>query len=302
MKYVKQLSVTTLLILLTVFSVFPALSAENYLVLQGFAFDINAEGEAVIHGYDDRSADVVVPQRLMGADVAMIDDYAFFGDTVITSVSFNSAGMLKKIGINAFGGCDRLSAIDIPLWIEELSFGSFQNCTALEDLTLRAGIDEIPAQCFYGCAALQQVDIPASVTTIGDRAFSGCTQLRSVTIPDSVETIAANAFDGCSHIVIYCTKNSYARQYAMENAITYILTDAEMFILGDANGDYRVNINDVTTIQRHLAELEQIEGLSLSAADTNQDDVLDISDATELQKYLAEYAVPTPIGEVIVLS
>lgn len=289
-----------LIMMLPVLSVFPAFSADNYIVLQGFAFDINSQGEAVIHGYDDRFAEVVIPQRLMGADVALIDDYAFFGDEVLMTVSFNRADKLKKIGANAFYGCKGLRSIDIPPWIEELSFGSFQNCTSLNELVLREGIATIPSQCFYNCTALQRVEIPNSVTAIGDRAFMGCSQLSSVTIPDTVESIAGNAFDGCENVVINCTKDSFARQYAEENKIAYVVTDADMFILGDANGDAVVNINDVTSIQCHLVELESIMGLSLQAADTNQDGVLDVSDATNLQMFLAEYDVSNPIREVII--
>lgn len=70
-------------------------------------------------------------------------------------------------------------------------------------------------------------------------------------------------------------------------------------LLGDVDGDGDVNINDVTVIQRHLAELEQLEGIYFHAADTNQDGTVDISDATTLQMYLAEYVIPYPIGEVM---
>ena len=301
MKFLKMLTSITLLLLIAVISVFPALSAENYLVLQGFVFDIDAQGKAIIHGYDDRSPEVVIPQRLMGADVAKIDDYAFFGDEFITALSFSRADKLSTIGVNAFNGCTNIQTIEIPSWIEAISFGSFQNCTSLIDLTIDEGISEIPAQCFYGCTALQQVDIPKTVSEIGDRAFTNCSLLRSVTIPDTVDTIAANAFDGCDNIVIYCTKNSYARQYAAENKIAYFVTDTAMFVLGDANGDNHVNINDVTVIQRHLVELDSIEGISLQAADTNQDGVLNISDATFLQLFLAECDISTPVGEVIIL-
>ena len=69
------------------------------------------------------------------------------------------------------------------------------------------------------------------------------------------------------------------------------------YLLGDTNGDGRVNVRDVTAVQRHLVELEKLEGAYLIAADTNCDGELDISDATLLQMYLAEYIIPYPIGE-----
>ena len=74
-----------------------------------------------------------------------------------------------------------------------------------------------------------------------------------------------------------------------------MLTDNVM--LGDANGNDVVGVDDVSAVQRYLAELESLEGIYLHAADTNQDGVVDISDATNLQAYLAEYPVQNPIGE-----
>ena len=134
------------------------------------------------------------------------------------------------------------------------------------------------------------------VTTIGERAFQNCSQLRSVLIPDSVESIAGNAFDGCDDVVLYCSKNSYAKQYATDNGISFVLT----YILGDTDGNGQVTVSDVSTIQRYLAELEEMEEDTLKAADTNRDGSLDIADATLLQMYLAEYVVESPVGEMMI--
>ena len=67
----------------------------------------------------------------------------------------------------------------------------------------------------------------------------------------------------------------------------------------DVDGEGYVNINDVTAIQRHLAELEALEGVRIHAADSNQDGKLDIEDATNLQYFFAEYDIENPIGELI---
>lgn len=301
MKYLKKFFAITLAVLLICTSIIAVSAAENYIVLYGFAFDINTDGEAVIHGYDDRSADVVIPKKLMGADVTLIDDYAFFGDGAITSLSFNNAEKLKKIGSNAFFGCTGLKSMEIPSWIEELSFGAFQNCTALSELIIKNGISEIPAQCFYGCSELKNVTIPESVTSIGDRAFMNCSKLGAVEIPGSVETIAENAFDGCDNLVIYCKKESRARYYAEENKIPFVVTDGIMFTLGETNGDGIISISDVTAIQQHLADIITLEGACLNAADTNQDGTLDVTDAENLQKYISGYDISYPIGKLIIV-
>lgn len=61
------------------------------------------------------------------------------------------------------------------------------------------------------------------------------------------------------------------------------------FIYGDADGNGRVDVRDVTAIQRHLADINTLTGKLLGAADTNGDGVVNITDATHLQKYLAEF-------------
>ena len=75
-------------------------------------------------------------------------------------------------------------------------------------------------------------------------------------------------------------------------AVTTEQTEAPVALLiGDANGDGAITINDVTMIQRHVAEIETITGTCLLNADTNGDGEVTIDDATLLQRYLAEFDV-----------
>lgn len=59
-------------------------------------------------------------------------------------------------------------------------------------------------------------------------------------------------------------------------------------LLGDADNNGVLNIQDVTTIQRHIAELMTLEQTALANADYNQDGIVDINDATLIQRFLAE--------------
>ena len=300
MRYLKKLCSFFLACVLSGAMTLNAGAAENYIVLYGFAFDIDAEGHAVIHSYDDRAAEVVIPQKLMGADVISIDDYAFFNDTAVTSVSFDQATALKTIGINAFNGCGGLTSLMIPAWIEALSFGAFQHCTALEELTIASGISQIPAQCFYGCVSLKQVSLPESITEIGERAFMNCSGLTVIEIPDTVDTIADNAFDGCDDLVIYCSKDSYALSYALHHDITFVLTDMEpitvIYMIGDTDGDEELTICDATLIQRQLADIP-VFAFDEKAADVDGNG-LSITDATQIQRYLVGIDDPYNIGEM----
>ena len=72
---------------------------------------------------------------------------------------------------------------------------------------------------------------------------------------------------------------------------------SESYILGDADGDGEVTINDVTAIQKKIADLE-VENFNNKAADIGGDG-LDITDATSIQRYLADYKDDNHIGELI---
>ncbi|MBQ9247261.1 MAG: leucine-rich repeat protein [Ruminococcus sp.] len=301
MKIIFRVSALTLVLLIALSALALVAFAEDTTVtLNGFSFTINKSGEATIHGYDGRDSDVVIPQKLMGADVISIDDYAFFNDTAVTSVSFDRATALKTIGINAFSGCGGLTSLTIPAWIEALSFGAFQHCTALEKLTIASGISQIPAQCFYGCVSLKQVSLPESITEIGERAFMNCSGLTVIEIPDTVDTIADNAFDGCDDLVIYCSKDSYALSYALHHDITFVLTDMELitvtYMIGDTDGDEEVTISDATLIQRQLADIP-VFAFDEKAADVDGNG-LSITDVTQIQRYLAGIDDPCNIGEM----
>ncbi|MGN1131912.1 MAG: carbohydrate-binding domain-containing protein, partial [Ruminococcus sp.] len=73
----------------------------------------------------------------------------------------------------------------------------------------------------------------------------------------------------------------------------------DVMILGDANGDGLVTINDATLIQKHVTKLTNISDERNVAADVNGDDHITISDATMIQKYLVKIETGYPINEPI---
>ena len=87
--------------------------------------------------------------------------------------------------------------------------------------------------------------------------------------------------------------DSYAHTFAKENGCAYRLLDPVTL------GDGFVNINDVTALQQHLAELQELSDLGAKAADINMDNKLEIEDATTLQMHLAEYVLSYPVGETV---
>lgn len=153
---------------------------------------------------------------------------------------------------------------------------------------------------FFGNSYIKNFELPVRLLSIGEFAFANNTGLESVTIHDMVQSIAENAFWNSPNVTIRCDYGSAAYNYAIDNNITCALLDS--INLGDANNDGVITITDVTAIQRHIAELDTLEGISLLAADIDSDGAIEIDDATALQMYIAEFESPYPIGEPIRLD
>ena len=58
-------------------------------------------------------------------------------------------------------------------------------------------------------------------------------------------------------------------------------------VIGDTNGDGNVTITDATLVQKHIAQLTDIEDNNLAYADVDGNDTISIIDATLIQKKLA---------------
>ncbi len=165
----------------------------------------------------------------------------------------------------------------------------------LREVTLHENTAVIGEGAFLAAENLEKVTLPPSVRQIGKNAFAQCARLTEIEIPGIDTAIGDNAFQNSPNAVIYAPSDSLAIAYAKAHDVQYVCTDS--YLPGDANGDSRVNISDVTAIQRHIAELEIISGICLKAADVNADSVVNITDATTIQMYLTEYQVEYPVGE-----
>ncbi len=72
---------------------------------------------------------------------------------------------------------------------------------------------------------------------------------------------------------------------------------ADKGILGDVNGDGKVNIKDATQIQKYAAKLVKLTESELVRADVNADNKVNVKDATAIQKYVAKIETGYPIGK-----
>lgn len=59
--------------------------------------------------------------------------------------------------------------------------------------------------------------------------------------------------------------------------------------IGDINLDGKVDIQDATAIQKHLAQLVTFDEEQMKIADTNGDGKVNIRDVTQIQRYLVGF-------------
>ena len=298
MKKTKRITAVILAAVLTAFSVLTAF-AETYYEVNGYTYTLVDNNSISLADWDTSISDTLsLPNSLAGRYFTNIGAWAFQRRTDLKGLDLSNADHLNVIGYEAFIGCSEISTdLIIPESVTSLNERTFAECSLLPSATINGNLTVIPKECFCYCESLNTVVLPESLINIQPWAFGECTLLEYVEIPMSVNYIADTAFSGDPNLTLGVWFGSYGYEYAQSHNIPYVLLDEVK--LGDANGDDNITINDVTAIQRHLAQLEQIEGIYLYAADANQDGTLDISDATSLQMYLAKYDIPYPIGEVM---
>ena len=210
---------------------------------------------------------------------------AFNGCETLESVDLANTS-LEAIGFAAFNNCSSLKAAELPGTLASIGENAFCNCTSLQSLTLPQELATVPEYAFYN-TALTDIVLPASVTALEGGCFGGNPALTRVYLPETVESIGSAAFDGST--AIYCFENSPAAEYCAEKG----LENAKVFasVVGDANLDGRLNINDVTAIQRHLAEYERLWQPELLLADSDGDGEITVEDATRIRMILAGFGI-----------
>ncbi len=181
--------------------------------------------------------DITLPSTLKG-----IGRSAFYGCTGIEVI--NIPDNVEYIGEYAFQRCEKIKNIKIPESVTKMEFcvfaenisletvellstnlsgGAFWRCYNLKQIILPEGIRYLEGSTFLNCSSLENIVIPSSVIEIGKTCFGDCMNLESISIPSSVQDISYDAFEGCDNLTIYCYKDTYAEQYAIDRGIPYII-------------------------------------------------------------------------------
>ena len=245
------------------------------------------------------------PNTVIPDGVTIINSFAFEACQNLTSITIPDS--VKEIGEDAFYGCTGLTSITVA---ENNSvYDSRNHCNAVietatgkllfgcQNTVIPDGVTGIDSFAFNGCTGLTSINIPDSVTSIGYRAFYGCTGLTSVTIPDSVTSIDDYAFGyyNSDHnyflknegFIIRGSKGSAAEAYANENGFVFIERSAPAVLVGDVNGDGKVNGADSGVLSRYTSGWDGYEAeiKNMDAADINGDGKVNGADSGILSRY-----------------
>ena len=203
----------------------------------------------------------------------------------------------------AFRECIGMHTIEIPASVTSIGYHTFDYCYDLDTITLPPHLKSIGNSAFAGCEKLIYVTIPDEVTEVGDSAFYDCPWMNYLVLGRNVKQIGNAAFYGTNLITLTCkameppfidTEDSFWHYGDFSNATLRVPAPAlnryrtadywslfpVIVAFGDANGDDRVSISDVTYLIDVLLTGET--SYTQIAADMNNDNTISIIDVTEL--------------------
>ncbi len=189
--------------------------------------------------------------------VTCIDDQAFYGSG-ITSITIPAS--VTKIGECAFAACDDLSSISVSAGVTEMGVGAFAYNSVLVSIDLTEGLDKIPDNAFNSCSSLNVILIPSSVTSIGESAFSG-TALETVYYAGSEEewgTVSIGDFNA---------------ELSNAELVFRSVPAAEIPVLGNLNGDDKVDASDAAMILTAAAAVGAGSASGLTAEQEENGDI-----------------------------
>ena len=228
--------------------------------------------------------------------VSSIGAYAFEGCRDLTSITIPNS--VTSIGYDAFGGCWALANVHITnlaAWFNIYFFDIYSNPlyyathlylneNEIKDLVVPNTVTSIGEYAFYKCSSFNTIVLGEKVKEIGDNAFAGANNLKSITCkrfrPAAIQenTFSDNAY---SNATLRVPKGSLSLYYVTTGWMKFdnIVEDDEEVIPGDANGDGKVNVSDVTAlINMILGVIPKDE----ARADINGDGIINVSDVTAL--------------------
>lgn len=266
----------------------------------------------------DSLENIKIPKK-----VKKIGESAFLSCYSLTSIELPSGiECIEKMTFENTG----LVSIVIPYGVNSIEERAFFFCDNLISVTIPNSVTSIGEFAFANCFRLKNVIIPDSVTDIGHCAFADTGILSEVSCSNvnvnfdsfgiyseysnkiaNADYIIAVVKDPNAEDILSADNLLYIDQFTSDNDgkisvslpvssdtkdyETVLFGPEKAPIKGDVNGDGNVGIDDVTYIQKYLANLAEFTEEQMALADVNKDGEVNIDDATLIQKHLVGMAV-----------
>lgn len=225
-----------------------------------FSYEINDDESLTITGCSSKSSDLEIPELIDGRVVTAIDDWAFYKNTTLKSITIPAS--IMSINGCAFVGCRELDQIIVSPQNEryfstdnilfdkidnELVFYSPKKTNVMYSVPQE--ILSIGDAAFYGNEFIMEVVIPDSVRKIDDYAFANCSKLNGIVIPGGVEIIGDYSFAGCIDMEGFKVSPDNCYFEAVDGVLYTQLQDSLVSYPASREGDFYIVSDKARSIQ-----------------------------------------------------
>ncbi|MBR3971954.1 MAG: hypothetical protein IKJ83_03625 [Ruminococcus sp.] len=133
--------------------------------------------------------------------------------------------------------------------------------------------------------------VPESSSPASSSPTSSAPSCAPVTTPSTAPTPTATSTPAASSVIPTSSSTAPSTSFPIDEPTSYIVGDADM--------DTKINVKDATLIQKHVADLVNLNGTALSAADSDRDLKVNVKDATAIQKFVADITFENSIGTLV---
>jgi uncharacterized repeat protein (TIGR02543 family) len=184
-----------------------------------FSVVLLVDNTYMVTEYIGTDTEIIIPAFYLGKPLTKIEEYAFFGDNTITSITIPET-VTTMSGMSFYNAHGLINIIVDP---DNIYFSSENGVLFNKDKTsivkypegkpetsyvIPASVTTIASFSFFFSVNLTNMTIPNTVTAIQYAAFLDCSNLFMIIIPTSVTYIGPDAFYSCNNLTIYAVAES----------------------------------------------------------------------------------------------
>ena len=144
--------------------------------------------------FDNNTA--LVSDKLSDSDIANIK-----ANYTVSNVKRFSELNVKSICSGAFKDNAKITYIDLPETLDEISNSTFEGCKKLEAIDgTHSKLTEIGKRAFANCEELKSINLPQSLKKLGNEAFANVGITNSIPDLSKIESVGEGIFSGCTKL------------------------------------------------------------------------------------------------------